>query len=173
VWALSSLLGGALVVHAARIALRDAWRRWRLRARMRRAAAGERDAARLLERAGYRVRGHQVRASLEYRLDAEPCVVDVSADYVVEKDGREWVAEVKTGREATRLTSRATRRQLLEYAHAFGAAGVLLVDAERGRVHRVTLPSRHAERPVLRDLALVALGAALGALAALVHAHAL
>lgn len=169
-WGLLALLGGGLLLQTARIAWRDASSRSRLRARMRRAASGEREAAALLARAGYRVRGRQVRAALEYQLDGAPCVVEVHADYVVERRGRAWVAEVKTGREAPRLSTRATRRQLLEYAHAFDAAGVLLVDAERGRVHRVTLPAPRASAG--RDLALLTLGAALGALAALVLARA-
>lgn len=166
-WALVALLA-ALLAHAGRIAWRDASRRWRLRARMRRAAIGERDAEPLLERAGYKVRDRQVRASLEYRLDGDACVVEVQADYLVERDGRAWVAEVKTGRAAPRLSTRATRRQLLEYAHAFEAAGVLLVDADRGTVHRVTLPSSRPLPSLSRDLAMVAIGIAIGALAALV-----
>ncbi len=137
--------------------------RLRLRVRMRRAAAGEREAEPLLERAGYRVRGRQVRAELEYAVDGEPRRVEVRADYVVEKGGLAWIAEVKTGREAPRLTTRATRRQLLEYAHAFDVAGVLLVDPERGRVHRVSVPERARPGRPLRDAAVLALGALLGA----------
>lgn len=170
-WALFAVAGAALLVHAGRIAWRDASRRWRLRARMRRAAIGERDAEPLLERAGYKVRGRQVRASLEYQLDGEACVVEVQADYVVERDGRAWVAEVKTGRAAPRLATRATRRQLLEYAHAFDADGVLLVDADRGTVHRVTLPAPRTSTSLSRDLAMVAVGITIGALAALVAAR--
>lgn len=171
VWALFALLGAALLLQSARIVWRDASARWRIRARMRRAAIGERDAEPLLERAGYKVRDRQVRASLEYRLDGEPCVVEVQADYLVERDGRAWVAEVKTGRAAPRLSTRATRRQLLEYAHAFDAAGVLLVDADRGTVHRVTLPAPRSLPSLSRDLAMVAIGIAIGALAALVAAR--
>lgn len=177
-WALLVLFGGAFGLHAARITLRDVLRRRRFQARMRRAASGERSAAKLLERAGYRVIAEQVRGTLEYRLDDEPFSIDVQADYRAEKAGRSWIAEVKTGRESTRLTSRSTRRQLLEYAHAFDAEGVLLVDAERGRVHRVTFPSRVAGEPQdgarrrLRELGLVAVGVVLGLLAALGYAHA-
>lgn len=167
-WAALGVLGVGLLVQSARLWWRGASLRWRLRARTRRAARGERDAARLLARAGYRVCGAQVRGELEYRLDGAPRVVEVQADYLVESRGERFVAEVKTGREAPRLSNRATRRQLLEYAHAFDAAGVLLIDAERGRVHRVTLPAPRSEvsRALSRDLAFLLIGAALGALLA-------
>jgi hypothetical protein len=134
------------------------------------AAAGERAAGALLERAGYRIEGQQVSRTVEYALDGQPCVVEVRADYLVERDGERFVAEVKTGDEAPKLAHRATRRQLLEYAHAFGTRGVLLVDAEAGRVHRVSVPERARvlgpRRDLGRDLALLFVGAVLGVLGA-------
>jgi hypothetical protein len=46
------------------------------------------------------------------------------------------------------VRDRATRRQLLEYAHVFGAEGVLLVDARRRRVHVVRFPQTAPGTPV-------------------------
>ena len=46
------------------------------------------------------------------------------------------------GPQVARITHRATRRQLLEYAAVFDVDGVLLVDAEGGRIHRVEFPGR-------------------------------
>jgi hypothetical protein len=170
-----ALLFAALASTSA-LALALWWRgvaeRLRRRARTRRAAEGELEAERLLERAGFSVRGRQVRASLTYRLDGQAFPVEVRADYVVERRGRSFVAEVKTGREAPRLRTPATRRQLLEYAHAFEAEGILLVDAERGRVHEVALPRTEPRSRLGRDLSLLALGAALGAIASLLLARA-
>lgn len=157
------LLAALALVQTARVAWRDAAARLRLRARARRAAAGERAAEPLLERLGYRVRARQVRAELAYAIDGEPRVVEVRADLLVERGGLAWIAEVKTGAEAPRITTRATRRQLLEYAHAFDVAGVLLVDPERGRVHRVTLPGPRRARGPARELAILALGLVAGA----------
>ena len=51
------------------------------------------------------------------------------------------MADAKRGPEASRATSPATRRQLLEYRHAYAVDGVLLVDAERGRVLSIELTS--------------------------------
>ena len=69
--------------------------------------------------------------------------MELRADLVVHGRGRRWVADVKTGAEAPRLTTQATRRQLLEYRVAYEVDGVLLVDMEEGVVHTVDfdLPS--------------------------------
>ena len=120
------------------------WARWRgsRRARRRgaRAMRGERGAIALLEDAGYRVVGRQVRVIWTLVVDGEPFPIELRADYVVEQDGERLVAEVKTGDAAPSLSTAATRRQLLEYRVAFGVDGVLLVCPERGAIHRVEFP---------------------------------
>jgi hypothetical protein len=141
--------------------------RWRLRRRARRALAAERDAERLLGRAGYRVVDRQVAAALDYGVEGAPVAVTVRADLLVRRGGRTFVAEVKSGQIAPRLRTPATRRQLLEYAHAFDVDGVLLVDPERGRVVDVEVPVRTRAAPPRpgRDLGWLLVGALLGAAA--------
>ena len=78
-------------------------------------------------------------------VDDEAHSVTIRADYVVFKDGARYVAEVKTGRTATRIDSAATRRQLLEYRHAFDVDGVLLVDADSGTIHSIGFEPRARE----------------------------
>lgn len=73
--------------------------------------------------------------------DGEPVSVRVTADALLKRKGKRFVAEVKGGRQAAKLTNRATRRQLLEYAVAFDCAGVVLVDAFNGAVHIVEFPA--------------------------------
>ncbi len=99
-------------------------------ARSARAAEGEVDAGALLEEAGYRVLARQVAGSWTVEADGEPQTFGLRADYLVDRAGRRYIAEVKTGRRATRLSNGATRRQLLEYWAAFEVDGVLLVDAD-------------------------------------------
>jgi hypothetical protein len=72
-----------------------------------------------------------------FACDGEPVTVELRCDAVVARDGRRLVAEVKTGERAPSLTTAATRRQLLEYAVAYRADGVLLVDPEGGHIHEV------------------------------------
>ncbi len=126
--------------------VRRALRRAKIRGRAVRAAEGEREAAELLEGEGYAVVGAQVGSEYALVVDGVAQSVYVRADYIVERDGARFVAEVKTGRSAPRIENAATRRQLLEYEMAFGVDGVLLVDADAKRVRRVEFPNKPRER---------------------------
>ena len=134
----------ALATIAVAIALALLARWWRRRAASRvavrraaRALAGELDAGALLAAAGYQVLDTQCRVEWTIACDGEPVVIELRCDALVAKDGRRLVAEVKTGSRAPSLATAATRRQLLEYAVAYDADGVLLVDPEAGRIHEV------------------------------------
>jgi hypothetical protein len=129
--ALLRLLGRALRVAAARR---------RLAAARERGAWGEARAEGLLRRRGFHIEGRQVGATYHLGVDGDPLAVDLRADYLVSAGGRRYVAEVKTGTLAPRLSTATTRRQLLEYRVAFDVDGVLLVDAEDDRVQLVEFP---------------------------------
>jgi hypothetical protein len=115
------------------------WRASRLaKLRARRASAGESAAAQLLEAHGYAIEDTQVRLAWTFHCDGEPVTVELRCDAIVAKDGRRFVAEVKTGERAPALDTAATRRQLLEYVIAYDADGVLLVEPEAGVVREVS-----------------------------------
>lgn len=108
-------------------------------ARSYRAKEGERAAYTLLERAGYEVVDRQVAGSWTLRADGTPVTFGLRADYLVARNGRRYIAEVKTGRVASRLSHGATRRQLLEYGAAFDVHGVILVDADAQTIVHVEM----------------------------------
>jgi Holliday junction resolvase-like predicted endonuclease len=103
---------------------------------------GERRALALLEAEGYRLLEREVVGRGRIEVDGEERAFLVRADALVRRRRRTYVAELKGGIEASRITHRATRRQLLEYAAVFPVDGVLLVDARRRRIHRVRFPER-------------------------------
>jgi hypothetical protein len=125
--------------------LRQTLARWAarrgLQRRMQRARRAERDAPSWLAKHGYAVVAAQVSSQYELSLDGQPIAIGVRADYVVERAGLRYVAEVKSGGAAPRIQTQATRRQLLEYRLAFAVDGVLLVDAEAEHVHVVRFPA--------------------------------
>ncbi|HEY2513938.1 MAG TPA: PD-(D/E)XK nuclease family protein [Polyangiaceae bacterium] len=127
------------LLQTARLAWARASRVASARRRVRRAIAGEHHAEPLLRRAGYEVLDRQVPARWTVFADGEPLEVALRADLLVAREGRTYVAEVKTGRLAPRLDHAPTRRQLLEYRVAFGVDGVLLVDAEADRIMAVEM----------------------------------
>ncbi len=135
----------------------------RLRASALRGAVGERSAAGLLSRAGYAIEATQASAQFAIAVDGLDVDVEVRADYLVSRAGRSFVAEVKTGAIAPSVDHAPTRRQLLEYSHAFGVDGVLLVDGETGSVREIEFPWR---KPPTRGLRWLLVGAVLGAVAA-------
>jgi hypothetical protein len=133
-------LGGALVALVLARLVRT-WRgSWRARRRAARAGAGESEAAALLRRAGFRIVAVQARTRWAPLIDGVPHETELRADYLVEAGGELLVAEVKTGDVAPKLSTAATRRQLLEYHVAFAADGVLLVCPELGAIHRIEFP---------------------------------
>jgi hypothetical protein len=135
----------AAVAVAAFLLLVSAWWRSgavrrRLRAQSLRAGRGEDRAEVLLDRAGWQVEGRQVSQRYDLEVDGKKVSVLVRADFIVRRDGRRYVAEVKTGKLAPRIETPSTRRQLLEYRVVFGVDGVLLVDAESERISFVEFP---------------------------------
>jgi len=134
----------ALVAAIVALWLAARWRGWRgsRRAKVRaaRAMAGEDDAAELLEAAGFTIVAVQPRLTWTVLVDDVPNPVELRADYLVSIDDERYVAEVKTGDDAPKLSTAATRRQLLEYHVAFGVDGVLLVSPEAGTIQRVEFP---------------------------------
>ena len=138
--AVAVAVGGAIIA----LWIAAAWRRWRgsriAKLRADRAMAGEDAAQQLLEGAGFHIVARQARITWAPLVDGEPHQTELRADYLVGIDDEIYVAEVKTGDEAPRLATAATRRQLLEYHVAFAVDGVLLVCPELGTIQRVEFP---------------------------------
>ena len=104
-------------------------------------ARGSERALRLLRRKGYRIERLEAAATVHVLVDGRREEYGIRADAIVRRRRRTYVAEIKAGLESATLANRFTRRQLLEYARAFqDADGLLLVDAHRGRIHRVEFP---------------------------------
>jgi len=110
--------------------LRAWWSRWRGR-------RGESLAVGLLMRAGYAIVSEQTERRCRLLVDGEPVDYVVRADFIVEREGRRFVAEAKNGIQAADPRHRATRRQLREYSVVFDAAGVLLIDIPARRIRSI------------------------------------
>jgi len=129
-------LGGWLALRARRLLARRRGRAINARGRR-----GESAAERLLVSEDYRIVARQARTSYEILVDGQTQSVDLVLDFVVERNGERFVAEVKTGSTAPRIDRAETRRQLLEYQVATGARRVLLVDADNETITVVGFPT--------------------------------
>lgn len=130
---------GVILLLACGWRLRRLWLAARLSRRRIRGGRAEGRALRLLERHGYAIISSQESVLSRILVDGDEHEFDLRADVIVEKDGERLVAEVKTGAAAL-ISSRATRRQLLEYAYAYRLDAVLLVDMAAERIVRVEFP---------------------------------
>lgn len=110
------------------------------RAHNRRGGKGELAAEKLFQRHGYRLVARQIQGGYQVQLGGQLVQVSLRADFLVERAGRTFVAEVKTGRNAPRFEHAETRRQLLEYQLGFGVQWVLLVDVENEALREVRFP---------------------------------
>lgn len=114
--------------------------------RARRVLRSEASAGSLLRARGFSIVAKNTQHTWQFSVDGEPTTVALRPDFVVEKGGRRWVADAKSGTRAPDILFPPTRRQLLEYAHAFGATGVLLVDTEAKEIHTVCFAPMAAVR---------------------------
>ena len=115
--------------------------------RSRRAVDGEARSEVLLADAGFVILARQPRLVFALSVDGASRSVELRADWLVERGGRRFVADTKTGGKAPSLDHAPTRRQLLEYRVAYEVDGVLLVDAETDRIHEVVFPALHSPSP--------------------------
>src|SRR5690606_4367976 len=97
----------------------------------------EKDAVALLQSHGYRVLQTQVEQLWQVRRGTDTIQVRLRADARVSRNGRQFIAEVKSGSLSANVRHGPTRRQLLEYAVAYRTSGVLLVDMHQRRIDEV------------------------------------
>jgi hypothetical protein len=144
-WLLAAAFAAMLIVVVVARAVRRRYRSWKHTSRAKGAVRSEKAAAALLEEAGYIVVDSQIAATWQITIDDTPHPIELRADHLVERDGRRFIAEVKTGAEAPKITNAATRRQLLEYRCAYDVDGIILVDMQRLEIRHVEFGPGAAE----------------------------
>ena len=100
----------------------------------------EKRAKKYLQSLGFSILEHQPTTEVGWWIDGVWTQTSITGDYLVKRDGEVGLVEVKTGRAAS-ATHRDTRRQLLEYHHAFDVDAVFLYDVERSQLQRIEFES--------------------------------
>ena len=98
---------------------------------------GERTSIKLLEKNGYKVLDEQIKLNGYFFIDDELNEFDLRPDLLVEKDGVQYIAEIKTG-EVANPSNRNTRRQLHEYSYYSNQDVILLVDPIKKTIKRLS-----------------------------------
>ncbi len=105
--------------------------------KMQHAKAVEKDAEKLLKEEGYKILSSQDRGIYKLKVNGETKEILVIPDFVVKKNGKVFIAEVKRGKEVGSIKNSHTRRQLLEYFMAYAPDGVLLLDMNNFTINTV------------------------------------
>lgn len=135
------LLGCGIILGAiGALYARKALERSQTRRRLHRAQKGEHRAERFLRSHGFEILQAQPSCSPWFFVDDARVDYGIRADFLVRRGGKKAIVEVKTGSHAPDPRSSATRRQLLEYAHCFGADDIYLFDAETGSLKHIVFP---------------------------------
>lgn len=123
------------------IVLHYKWKAWiKKRKQAKRFARGaqlEEAAAHFLKSKGYKVLDSQYSAHHSFLVDGEKHQVKIAVDYVVAKNGKTYLVEVKSGKSAISISNSNTRRQILEYAVAIPNDGIFLLDMEKKNLQQI------------------------------------
>ena len=116
--------------------IRKAWKNFLFYLIKRKGRKGEGIAVKLLNKAGYEIIDEQVSFSGFLFENNNKVEYLVKPDFLVEKDGEKYIAEVKTGASAL-IQNRNTRRQILEYSHLNQNKTVLLINIESIKIKKI------------------------------------
>jgi Holliday junction resolvase len=107
------------------------------RKRFNRGLSLERKAVKFLKRKGFTIVASQEEYYHRYLIDGKEHKSKLIVDYIVSKDNRKYIVEVKSGQKAILMSNSNTRRQLLEYSFAIKNDGIFLLDMENKEMHLV------------------------------------
>ena len=94
----------------------------------------EKEAAGFLKKRGYLIIQHAQNYSYNIKVNGKEKKVTIEIDYLVRKNGKTYIVEVKSGHLAPNISNSSTRRQVLEYYMFIPNDGILLLDMENEKV---------------------------------------
>ncbi|MBK3519801.1 Dna2/Cas4 domain-containing protein [Carboxylicivirga marina] len=119
----------------------------------------EQQAKNFLKNKGYTIVDYQSTYEHRYMEDGEVQCTEIQPDYIVKKNGKKYVVEVKSGTTAISARNRNTRRQLLEYDYVVENDGVFLLDMENRSLKLIQFKSKAEKRSgkLLKAVIIIAL----------------
>ena len=116
---------------------KDYKKRRKLQKQFKRGNELEKEARYFLENKGYNILEEQYVHYHEYKVNGETHQSKLIIDYVVSRDNKTYLVEVKTGEKAISISDKNTRRQILEYYFAIDNDGVFLLDMENEELLKI------------------------------------
>lgn len=109
--------------------------------RFERGTLKEQEAKHLLIKWGYTIVAEQKRYFHRFKYGADDIAIPIVIDYLVSKNDKTYMVEVKSGKSAINIYNSDTRRQLLEYYHVVEADGFYLLNMEKKEMKKVVFKS--------------------------------
>jgi hypothetical protein len=107
------------------------------------AAFSERDAENLLRKSGYQIMGKKQKETIITRVNDKERFGYLEVDYLVRKDRKKYAVLVHLGEGSSDPNEPVLRRRLIECDRAFSPEGMLVLDLNRGEIHRVKFHFPH------------------------------
>jgi hypothetical protein len=121
------------------------WKRRQVHAKADHGRDMENQAGEMLEEFGYTAIKQHPTISYTWSIDGQEREATVTPDWLVKRDGKKYLVEVKTGNQANPNQAKI-RRQLMEY-YIFGSTdGVVYFDADREVARHVSFPIKQGTR---------------------------
>ena len=109
----------------------------KIKKRFKRGQEGEKQAEKFLIKNGFTILEDQVQIHPKMCVDGNWSEYMIKVDYLVEKNGKQAIVEVKTGNSAPSPKNSSTRRQILEYSCTYDVDTVYLFDAEQSKLMEI------------------------------------
>ncbi len=112
----------------------------KIRQQLKRGFEKENLAKKFLENHGYKIMSHNEEFSYYLTENSEKKKITIETDYIVYKNNKKYIVEVKSGIDSPKITNRNTRRQILEYYMFIKNDGVLLLNMETEQISEIIFP---------------------------------
>jgi len=114
----------------------------KIKAQLKRGIKKEEEAKKFLIKNGYKIVSHNQNFSYYIKEDDSKIKITIETDYIVYKNNKKYIVEVKSGSESPKITNRNTRRQILEYYSFIDNDGILLLNMENKRIAEIKFPNK-------------------------------
>jgi len=122
--------------------LHEYYRKQKQKKRFERGKSLENKAQKFLQKKGYTILKSQQPYYHKYSVNGNTHTSEIIPDYIVKKNGKTYIVEVKSGKSAISISNSNTRRQLLEYDFAIDNDGIFLLDMENEKMELVKFYSK-------------------------------
>lgn len=141
----AAILSGIVLLCLIRYWISNQIKSFKSRMRIARGVKKEKDAKNVLRKLGYDVVSEQAEYNHSFKVNGKTITVPVRIDYLVRRNGKNYVVEVKSGEKANSMYNKDTRRQVLEYAFVVPSDGIFLLDMESKKLMKVEFLGIHLQ----------------------------